>query len=160
MTALKLVALTIFYAILSWVMIHLLAVLGVFIALAYPIWWAVLPQGTFCFYCKSLKQGMWCRFCKKTVDPNDPVYPHVSNLRSAVLNGILIFLFTVLSITLVYGESKLLNKLGIPHTAKTVYFVIPAKGQYRLGEIFPMKIELVGVKTPINAIQADVSFDP
>ena len=56
------------------------------------------------------------------------------------------------------GESRLLQKLGFPPTPKTVSFVIPTKGQFRLGEIFPMRIEIVGIKTPINAVQADLSF--
>lgn len=44
--------------------------------------------------------------------------------------------------------------------SKSVSFVIPAKGQYKLGEVFSVKIEIDGVKTPINAVQADLAFDP
>lgn len=50
--------------------------------------------------------------------------------------------------------------MGFPPVQKTVYFTIPPRGQYRLGEIFPMKIDINGIKKSINAVQADVSFDP
>ena len=41
-----------------------------------------------------------------------------------------------------------------------VSFIIPMHNQYRLGEIFPIPIELQGIDTPINVIQADLGFDP
>lgn len=156
---LRAITLILFYSFLSWILVHLLAVFGVFISLAYPIWWAVMPQKTLCFSCRSTRQGKKCKFCNKAVDKKDPTYPHITNLRSAILNAFVILAFTAISVLLVYGEAKLLNRLGIPPTSRTVSFVIPPKGQYRLGEIFPMRIEIVGIETPINAIQADISFD-
>ena len=51
-------------------------------------------------------------------------------------------------------------KLGFPPTPKTVSFVIPSKGQYCQGETFPLKIDITGIKTPVNAVQADLGFDP
>ncbi len=72
----------------------------------------------------------------------------------------LIVLVSLLSGGLVYGETKALEQLGISLTKKTVEFVIPNEGQYRLGEIFPMKIEITGVTKPINAVQADIGFNP
>ena len=60
----------------------------------------------------------------------------------------------------VFVESKVLFKLGFPPTPKSVSFSIPPKGQYRLDEVFPMKIEIAGIKTSINAVQADLGFDP
>jgi hypothetical protein len=71
----------------------------------------------------------------------------------------MIFAISLLSIGFVYGESLLIRKMGLISTPKTVNFVIPSKGQYRLGEIFPMKIEITGIETPINAVQADLGFD-
>jgi len=49
--------------------------------------------------------------------------------------------------------------MGFPPTAKTVSFIIPSRGQFLLGEIFPMKVDIAGVKDPINAVQADIGFD-
>ncbi len=71
----------------------------------------------------------------------------------------MIFVISLLSIAFVYGETLLVRKTGLISTPKTVNFVIPSKGQYRLGEIFPMKIEIAGIETPINAVQADLGFD-
>lgn len=148
------------YTILSWVLIHILAIFGVFVSLAFPIWWLIAPKTTTCFICRSKRNGEYCKACGKIVDRSDVTYPNPRNLRSAVLNGSILFIFTIFSILLVFTEGEILYKTGFPPTPKTVSFVIPAKGQYRLGEIFPMKIEIVGIKTPVNAVQADIGFDP
>jgi len=129
------------FTLVSWLLIHFLAVFGIFLALAYPFWWLLAPQKTLCFLCeiKKLKE---CSF------------------KHSFINGGIILAFSLLSFGLVFGEGKILFKMGFPPTPKTVSFVIPTKGQYRLEEIFPMKIEIVGIKTPINAVQADLSFEP
>lgn len=141
----------------SWILVHILAIFGVFIAVAYPALWAFVPSQSICFLCRAKKQGDQCPFCKKPVEKND-VSP--KSLFSAVANGLLIFLFSVISFSLVFLESKILEYFGYPGTPKTVSFIIPSKGQYRLGEIFPMKIEIVGVGEPINAVQVDLGFNP
>jgi hypothetical protein len=148
------------FSVASWLLVHVLAVLGVFIAFAIPIWWLISPNTTICFYCRSKRDGEWCNLCKKRVSMSDGTYPHPKNLRSALLNSLIVLLFTMISAGVVFVESKLLFKVGFPPTPKTVSFVIPSKRQYRLGEIFPVKLEIVGMKTPINAVQADLGFDP
>ncbi len=75
-------------------------------------------------------------------------------------HSLLIILVSLLSAVLVFGEAKALEYFGVSLTKKTVEFVIPSEGQYRLGEIFPMKIEVVGVTKPINAVQVDIGFNP
>lgn len=67
---------------------------------------------------------------------------------------------TIVSMGLVFAESKILFNMGFPPTPKTVSFVIPDKNKYRLEEIFPMDIDVSNIKTPINAIQSDLSFEP
>jgi len=142
----------------SFLLIHLLAFLGIFLVVAYPIWWLLVPQKTPNFIC----------FIKYNVDPffedegeikkEKLVCSH--SFSSVLANTALILLVVLFCAGFVFGESKILFKLGFPPTPKTVSFVIPSKGQYRLGEIFPLKIDIIGVKTPINAVQADVGFDP
>jgi hypothetical protein len=129
------------FVIASWLLVHLLAVFGVFLALAYPFWWLLTPKKTLCLFCeiKKLKE---CSFVH------------------SLINGGIILAFSLISLGLVFAESKILFKMGFPPTPKTVTFVIPSKGQYRLEEIFPMKIEIAGIKVPVNAMQADLSFDP
>lgn len=143
--------------IISWIFLHLLAFLGVFLALAYPMWWLFFPQLTTCIPCHALTPGSTCPFCHRAIDKN--------NLRPTLLsavfkNALLIFFVSIVSIGVVYLESRLLMQLGYPSTPKTAEFVIPPKGQYRLEEIFPLKLEIIGLTTPINAVQTDLSFDP
>jgi len=129
------------FLILSWFLVHFLAVFGLFLALVYPVWWLLDLKRFPCLWC-HIKKTKECPFSHGLFDSG------------------LILLFTLLSFGLVFTESKILFKMGFPPTPKTVTFVIPPKGQYRLGEIFPVKIEIVGIKMPINAIQADLGFNP
>ncbi len=146
------------FTLASWLLVHVFAVFGFFAALAYPIWWFLAPKAIPCLMCQVTKEGENCRFCGRPT-PKEKVPPPQS-FRSALANAFLILLFSLLSLGFVFGEAQVLFRLGFPPTPKTVSLVIPPKGQYRLGEIFPMKIEIVGIKKPVNAIQTDVSFDP
>lgn len=142
----------------SWVIVHLSALFGIFVAFAYPIWQFVLPKQLPCLFCILREDGEYCPVCKRTVNRQDGLDP--DTLRSVVINSLFILIFSLLSIGLVLGEQRVLQYLGFPPTPKTVSFIIPTKHQYSLGKIFPMKIEISGIKTPINAIQADIGFDP
>lgn len=148
------------YIIGSWLLVHILAVFGIFIAIAYPLWWFIMPKQTVCLFCRAkvnVNTEDYCPLCHRKINKDETIAP--KSFRSAVLNGMLILFFSIISMTLVFGESRILFKLGFPPTPKTVSFIIPTKGQYRLGEVFPMKIEIAGIKTPINAVQADLGFD-
>lgn len=144
-------------AVFSWILIHLLAVFGIFLSFSYPLWFLLAPKQTYCWFCRVKKEGEYCHFCRQPVRKAEGDSP--KSFISACRNALLLLVFSVISLGLVFGESKILFKLGFPPTPKTVSFVIPPKGQYRLEEIFPMRIEIVGIKTPINAVQADISFD-
>jgi len=147
---LKMIFTVIFGIAVSWVLIHLLAVFGVFLAFAYPIWWLLIPQKAPDFI-GLVKNGI--RFPE-----TETTYPRT--FGRALVNLGLILIISLFCAGFVFGESRILFKLGFPPTPKTVSFVIPSKGQYRLREIFPLKIDIVGIKTPINAVQADLGFDP
>lgn len=148
---------TIFIILISWVMLHLLALFGVFLAIAYPLWWLLVPRTTLCLGCNTQPDKSLCLLCRTPVNKSD-LSP--KNFASSVKNALVILVISLLSLSVVYAESRLLNYLGIPAAEKTVSFTIPPKGQYKLGEIFPLKLEIRGIKTPINAIQTDLSFDP
>ncbi len=154
---LGMILVVLFLAVSSWVLIHILAVMGIFLAIAYPVWWLFAPRKSACFWCRAGQEGKRCLFCRKIIHKKEGVYP--SNFSSAVFNGIMILLFSLVSLGIVLVESRVLFKLGFPTAPKTVSFVIPAKGQYRLGEVFPLKLEIVGIKTPINAVQVDLGFE-
>lgn len=138
-----------------------MAVFGVFVAAIYPVWWLLSStKQAPCLYCyfKVDKDYFTCPVCRRRYENGQLIYR--SPLVSIGRNLLLILVFTLISISLVYVESRLLFRLGFPPTAKTVSFVIPSQSQYRLGEIFPMKIEIAGIKTPINVVQTDLSFNP
>jgi len=143
--------------IISWILVHLLAVFGVLLAVAYPIWWFISPHKVLCFFCRIQKEGKRCFACGQEVHA-DSLYP--KTFFSALINTVLIVIISFVCVGFVFAESKVLFKLGFPPTPKTVSFIIPSKGQYRLGEVFPMKIDITGIKVPINAVQADIGFDP
>jgi hypothetical protein len=145
------------FAVSSWLLIHVLAFLGVFLALAYPLWWIFAPNRSTCFLCKAGGEGWKCPLCKgllhKHMDKPSPAF------LPAIFNGVLIFIFSLVSAGVVYAENRVLFKSDFPLTPKTVSLPIPAKGQYLLGEVFPLKIEIAGIKTPINAVQVDLGFE-
>lgn len=142
----------------SWLLIHLFAFFGFFIALAYPLWWFFAPKQSVCLLCRAQSNGSYCKFCKRTINKSEGFTPQ--NLTSALGNGFIIFLFSLLSLAGVFVEAKVLHKIGFPPTQKTASFVIPSKGQYRVGEIFSMNIAVQNINNPINAIQADIGFNP
>ncbi len=148
------------FLILSWVLVHFFAAFGVFLAFAYPIWGFIAPQRLPCIFClmKSNKQS--CSFCNKGSFELQEEQPHPITFRSLFFNMLFIIVVSGFCVGLVFLEGRILFSLGFPPTPKTVSFIIPSKGQYRLEEIFPMKIEIAGIKTPINTIQADIGFDP
>jgi hypothetical protein len=143
--------------IVSWLMLHLVAFIGVFLALAYPVWWLIVPRLTPCIGCNVMPGGSVCPFCQEKIVKSDI---HPKHLASTVKNSLIMIIISLLSLGMVFGESKLLHFLGIPATPKTVAFIIPGKSQFKSGEIFGLDLAIDGIKTPINAVQADISFDP
>lgn len=154
----RIIILVICVVVFSWVVIHFLAIFGVFLAIAYPILWLIAPRQTPCLLCRAQPEGTKCSLCRRKIVKKETTSPR--NLLSAILNGLLILFFAVISMGVVYGESFVLSNLGYPAVPKTATFAIPTKGQYRIGEIFPMKIEIADIQKPVNAIQADLGFDP
>jgi len=156
--ALKVVFTVIFGIAVSWVLIHLLAVFGVFLAFAYPIWCLLLPNKVPNFICFIKHQINPFSQDEKEIERNKNLCSQ--KFSTALANAGLILLISLFCAGFVFGESKILFKFGFPPTPKTVSFVIPPKGQYRLGEIFPLKIEIYGIKVPVNSVQADLGFNP
>ncbi len=145
----------IFFVIASWLLLHLFAVAGPFVAFAFPIWWIFFPESVPCILCRVKEPGDYCFFCGREVTPGRSI-----GFRSVLFNMAFVLLVFLVSLGFVFLEIRILREFGIPSTPKTVSFVIPPKGQYRLGEVFPMEISMQGIKTPVNAVQADFTFDP
>jgi len=141
----------------AWFLVHFFALLGIFVSIGHVILWFFFPKSTICFSCLSKRDGEYCTICKKTKFKEEGTHP--KSFLSVLYTSILFLIISILSIGIVYLESKLLNIILHPVSEKTVSFVIPSKNQYMTGEIFGMDIKLYGIETPINAIQADIGFD-
>ncbi|MEA2020530.1 MAG: cohesin domain-containing protein [Patescibacteria group bacterium] len=141
--------------IVSWLLLHFFALVGFFVALSLPLWWLFFPRRIPCIGCQTREEGEYCPLCGKEVREGSP-----RSFRSMAAHmGIFLLLFLV-SLGVIYAEREILEGLDISLTPKTATFEIPPRAQYRLGEIFPMRITLTGIKRSINAVQADFSFDP
>lgn len=158
LTVLFIIPLMILAILSSWVSVHIVAVFGPFLAVSYLLWRVLMPAKIPCLMCKAVSDGGWCTFCQRTTAPNQTKSP--KNFKSVLLNVLFIFAVSLVSLGLVYTEGTLLKKLALDRPAPTASFVIPPKGQYRVGEIFPLKVELRGLEQPVNAVQADIGFDP
>lgn len=143
---------------LSWLIIHILALLGIFVAFAYPVYWLIIPRYSFCFSCRIQKNKGYCDVCKSTIDSTGKNYSP-KNFRSALINSVVILVISVFSAGVVFIESLILTRFGFIPASKTASFVVPSKGQYKLGEIFSMRVDVGNLKTSINAVQADIEFD-
>jgi hypothetical protein len=143
--------------VLSWIFVHVFAVLGIFLAVAYPIWWLIFPKLTPCIFCRTTPIGEKCRACHDVVTI-DKRYP--TNFASIARNFLLIMLISGISVLTVYGETLVLNKLGIRLNDASVEFIIPDKQQYKIGEIFPIELNINSNGVNINAVQTDIAFNP
>lgn len=146
-----------FILITAWILTHVMAIFGTFAVSAYPIWTTFFPSTAVCLGCRSGIVGENCALCNEKIEKG--IY-RPKHARSILLNTLIIALLTVFSIGVVYFESKIIEKSGVTTAFKTVSFNIPDKSQYRTNEIFPMKIEITGIKSAVNVIQADITFDP
>lgn len=140
-TLFKQISFLLIFLFLSWILIHFLALFGIFLALALPLLHLVFYPHILCFWCR-LKGG-------------------THSLKHSLIDSGLIILITIISIPLVFLEYKLINNLTRPvEIAQVAQFMIPTKSQFPVGEIFPLKIELMNIPSAINVAQADLSFDP
>ena len=130
------------FLVLSWILIHFLAIFGVFLALAIPLLHLAFYPHILCF---------WCRLSSR---------PH--QFRHSLIDSILIIVLTAISLPLVYLESRLISAyLGVtPQIAELAEFTIPTRSTYQIGEIVTLPLELTNIKGSINVVQADLTFDP
>ena len=141
-TLLKQTFFLITFLIVSWVLIHALAVFGFFLALALPLLHLAFYPHILCFWCK-LRGG-------------------THTFKHSLVDSLLIIVLTSLALPIVYLESRLLlYALGkTPEIASVAEFTIPTRATKQLGEVFALPLELTNIPAAINVVQADISFDP
>ncbi len=145
------------FTVASIVFIHLFAFAGILIAVSYPLWWFIYPNLIICFSCQTRGNGNTCGWCQRKIQQDSPRYP--LGVKSLLINMALLVVAAVISMGVVYAETKLLTHFGIFSPAKTASFSLPARRQYRLMEVFPFKVEISGIDKPVNAVQVDLAFD-
>ena len=129
------------FAISSWILVHVFAIFGVFIAITYPLFW-------------------WTN-TSKTFPILDNVTKNIeSPIRQLAVSELLILSLTTLSVLIVYAETVFLTNTFLTQTPKTAQIASDSKGTYAVGEVFPMKVNISGMDVPVNAVKTDLSYDP
>ncbi len=145
------------FLVISFILVHFFAVFGFFCAVAYLIFWIIFPRASFCLFCQIKGVGGQCPVCRRRIHSGGPLYPRT--LLSVLMNfGVLLLIF-ILCAVIVWAEGKIFWQLPFPLKRKTVQFTLPARNTFRIGEIFPMKIEIEGIEDPINLVRADILFE-
>lgn len=144
------------FLIFSYFLVHLVALFGFFFALAYPVIWFIVPRATICLFCHIKKEGEICPLCHEVVYKQAGIYP--KRVSSILANGLIIFLMSLVCLGVVLVEYRLVAG-NFFYRGKTAAFHIPSRSSHKLAEIFPMQLEVAGLKAPINAVRADVGFD-
>ncbi len=140
----------------SWILIHLFAFLGLFFAVAYLLSWLIFP-GLFPSLVYYDHQTSSHHFFWQ--ENGNGRAPKKKTFKNVLINFFIIILFTAVSLGIIYGEVKLLEKYDIYTFSNTANFKVISNNQYRTGEIFPMEIRVDGMHKPVNAIQVDISYD-
>src|SRR5947209_5117985 len=112
LSLLRIILTIFFFAFASWFLVHALAVFGVFLTVAYLVLWFFSPKNAICFLCRTRNIGQSCPFCQRTITKKDDVAP--KTFMSSILNSGIILIFTVVSISLVFVENKVLFQMGFP----------------------------------------------
>src|SRR3989344_5667995 len=147
----------IIFSIVSWIVIHLMAVAGFFITAAYPIWGLLAPASILCLFCKINQSKGYCSACKKKIT-ND-FSP--SSFRSIILNTVLIFIITLATIGVVYLEKEFVERVfGVSIQTKSVKIDVRSNRTIYQNRVSPVKLFLKGIKNSINAVQVDLDFNP
>lgn len=128
-----------------WLLIHFLAFFGIILFIFYPLWCLIFPKKSICLLCFLKKEKKFCSH---------------KNLKSYILSGFLILVFSLISLIFVFLEYRFLFRTNTAFLEKSVSFVIPSKGQFGVNQTFSVKIEIAGIRTPINTVQTDIKFDP
>lgn len=143
--------------VLSWVVIHIFAILGIFIIIAYPLWVLINPHKETCLFCLLKGKPDSCFMCH--TDEHDQPRKG-KGLRKFTTNILLLSFMTFFSLLIVWGEKYLLEQLSLISPPKSIVMEMPMKNEYKIGELFSMPLEIHGLQTSINTVQVDLKYPP
>lgn len=134
----------------SWVIVHVMAVMGIFLAVGYLIWIFFSANSE-----KGFKPGLFSRRNSREVQTHSVWYPYLA----VAGNFVALLAFTAISYGVVRAEMAALATVAEQPRQAEVVFDIPEKGRYQVGEIIPVPIRISGATQPVNLVQADIAFD-
>ena len=140
--------------VLSWLVIHVFAFLGVFIIVVYPLWVLINPNRETCLFCLLKGEPSSCFLCyDEDFDPK-----RKKTFKVFILNILLLIFMSLFSLGVVWGEMYVLRNIGVLTPPRTILMEIPMENEYRIGELFAMPVELSGLEVPINTVQVDLKY--
>jgi len=148
------------YLLASVILVHIFGLFGVFIALAYPLWWFFFPQSSPCFFCLHTtlrKKHSQCPVCKRDASQiYDPPF------RSVLFNMLAIFALSLFSFFILFVEINLFGgknvNIALFLQGQRAQFVMPEKNQFPMGKEFYIDLGVKDIKKPVNVVQADLQF--
>ncbi|MBE2290765.1 MAG: hypothetical protein IAE95_14525 [Chitinophagaceae bacterium] len=150
----KIIGQILLFGVLAWLVVHFFSVFGLFLFLAYPVWWLIFPDRKICFLCRIQGQGKNCHHCTR-----DLKVSHNMGVTTMIMNMVFIFVFTAVSIMVVAAEYFIITRFFY-HPPQTAHFNIASQRTVYQGKLFPVELVLDGIERPINAVQLDLEFDP
>lgn len=148
-----------------WLIIHILALTGLLLIILYIIIWIRHHGGVVCLkFWLQKDRSTYCSWCDVSV-PKDIIHSP-KNKRSVFINCLVILFFTLVSIGYVFIEYSIIKYFSenvlnqAPRLAEISLTSPPMPGDYAIGEIIPMPIVVENNGTAVNAVQADIAFDP
>ncbi|MCK9368541.1 cohesin domain-containing protein [Candidatus Dojkabacteria bacterium] len=153
---LRVIGLTLGAPFLSIFFVHIFAVFGVFILASYPIWWLVFPKFT-----DGIFGRITSRIRKKKDGGDENIYNQkpTKTISTLVVDMLFLILIIGFSMGVVYGEYRIITKVKSKEAEIPATFVIPDSKQYKIGEIFPVDLDISNPGKVINVVQADIYFD-
>lgn len=143
------------FLVVTWILIHVLALMGIFLGLAYPIWGLILPKLLVCVGCQTHPVGNRCLVCKRITGSNNSYF----TFRGLVLNGIFIVILSICCLGIVFLEKYMIQSV-LHIVPKTVVLETPGSKTIYVDAYTPLRFILSDIKTSVNAVQIDLEYDP
>lgn len=147
----------------SIIFVHVFGLFGIFIALAYPLWWFFIPGRTVCFFClrqRLAKKPDECPACHRV-----PTTIYNPTFRSLLLNTLVLFFLALIFLGMILLEIRIFTKgetdlVGLILQRRQAEFVVKEK-EFALGEKNSyVDLNIRTPNQPINLVKAELEFDP
>jgi len=139
------------------VLANVLGLIGIVLALVYPLFWLLFPTKIPCVYCyiyKFTHNNEICNVCLRQTP-----YTTSQSLKSAIINAITILILSIFSIFIVIGEGFIYNKYILElFNPSGVVEISQIGSSYKVGDEMYFNIELKNIKQSINLVNTEIYF--